>query len=290
MKTFNRSAFWRRTWHKLVRNKTSSTQVQSTAIRTLSGDKLLQKISEVWGINYSLLAPIELQGAPGGEYYRDTHKIIYMPGKSSIRNHELIHAADVIVSPGEKLKNFNDRNSLRGILKLGWNALGGSPKLLQYRKAEEAIANLGSQNRPKSTYVQGRNMNVIAGVSAATIGLVSPKLGVLMGASLIGKNIDHRLFVKKIAQVFDRYGEGGILLFLVHPPRGVGPIGGIGSAETAIWEKLMVRKGFLLPLNSDGRGGLTASGKDFLRAKLSGKEIVRRLQEAKKNRLAQVKE
>jgi hypothetical protein len=134
----------------------------------------------------------------------------------------------------------------------------------------EAIAELSDINRPKRTYgILEQEMN--KDFFLKTILFTVAYLPSFISAKLLARRIELKLLRPALHRLFDKHGVDGLILYFVKPPKT------IGALETILWERYMLKQGFLSPT-----GGLTDIGVAYLRGVLPKEEILKRAEEMKR--------
>lgn len=214
-------------------------------------------------------------------YNPETHTVTHLHSNFSLgdRIHENVHAAEELVAPNKRnLPNMKDRLAMMSA------SFGLNPKFWIRRKAEETLANLTSGFLGTDIQKEEREATARAVMLGAICTFVNPYAGTLIAAKAIGRTIDLHYLTKNLDKILDRYGDDGILLFMANPPRGIGPIGGLGGLETAIWEKIMAKKGYIAPLKKGQEHSLTGKGIQFLQHKIDRQKILDRIKQMEMNR------
>ncbi len=255
--------------------------------KLLDSDKVFDRISQIWGIPIEKLLPKEETGRKSAMfsgqamYNPETHTVTYLHENflRSDRSHEHAHAAEGLVTPTKRsLPKMKERLAMIGI------SFGLNPKFWQQRKAEETLANLTSGYLGTDIRKDERDATAKAVILGGAINFLNPYAGTFIAAKAIGRTVDLHYLEKRLGKILDRYGDDGILLFMANPPRGIGLIGGLGGLETAIWEKIMVKKGYISPLQAGQEHSLTPKGIEFLQQKITRQKILERINRMEQNR------
>lgn len=242
---------------------------------SLNPTKIYERIYKIWDLSSEELYPriehtpttMTTIGLPRlGGYSPLDHKMLIPPVEEKldvggIFDHELAHSVDYLMAPEE----YRPKGTKKEWKRLYWETiLGLFSKRIQYDIKTETIA---EQVRIKTINSQSSKAIILKQLLLPLFAFF-PSFPIVLA-----RTFDMTLLRKGISNIVQQHGSDGILLYIVYPPRV------IGTLETYIWRKKMVKYGILNP-----DGGLTPKGIEFIKKILPKEEILRRLTIINNNR------